>query len=204
MRRLSLVAVAVLGLVAGGCFPPPPAPPRVQRVGADTQIDLSGKWNDTDANLVAKEMIRQCLGRPWSAQFKQKTGKNPVVKLYPIRNRSSEHINYMFFTKQVEAELVNSGVVDVVAGWNETGAARFERRDQGRHASDLTKKENQQELGADFVLNGWIVTENDRAGGQEVRAYVVTMEVVNVQSQRKAWMHSHRLKKVINRPASSW
>lgn len=205
MRRFHLLPVLALGAtLVAGCYPTGPARPPVQRVGANTKVDLSGNWNDTDANLVAKAMITDALSRPWAAKHKAKSGKNPVVKLYPIRNRTSEHINTKFFTKQVEMELVNSGNVGVVAASDETGAARAERRDQGRHASDLTKKENQNETGSDYVLNGWIVAQNDAAGGQQVRAYLVTMELVNVETQQKVWMKVHRLKKVVSRPASAW
>ncbi|PIE19523.1 MAG: penicillin-binding protein activator LpoB [Proteobacteria bacterium] len=205
MRRFHLLPVLALGaILAAGCYPTGPSGPRVTRLKADTQADISGNWNDTDANLVAKAMITDCLSRPWAAKHKAKTGKNPVVKLYPIRNRTSEHIGTKFFTKQVEMELVNSGNVGVVAASDETSAARAERRDQGRHASDLTKKENQNEQGSDYVLNGWIIAKTDAAGGKAVRAYLVTMELVNVETQQKVWMKVHRVKKYISRPASAW
>lgn len=202
--RYSLPVIFSLSMLICGCFPPPQQGPAVQRINANTQVDLSGNWNDTDANQVAQVMLRDCLSRPWAANFRQKKGKNPVIKLYPIRNRSSEHINTKFFTKQVEMEIVNSGTVGVVAAFDETAATRYERRDQGHHASDLTKKENQNETGADYVLNGWVVAQNDRIGGQEVRAYLVTMELTDIETQQKVWMKVHRLKKVINRPASTW
>ncbi len=37
----------------------------VTRVSPDQQIDLSGRWNDTDSKLVADEMINDVLNRPW-------------------------------------------------------------------------------------------------------------------------------------------
>ncbi|MCK5798818.1 MAG: penicillin-binding protein activator LpoB [Deltaproteobacteria bacterium] len=207
-RFYVLPFLALSALLVTSCFTPQASGPRVTRINPDAQVDISGNWNDTDANLVSKTMIRDCLSRPWAAQFKGKAGKDPVVKLYPIKNRSEEHIKTKYFTKQVEMELVNSGTVQVVAASDETGAARAERRDQGRHASDLTKKENQNETGSDFVLNGWIISQDDKAvvGGQEraVRAYVVTMELINVETQRKVWMKVHRLKKVVSRAASAW
>lgn len=204
MSRYTLPVVALGAILLSGCFPAG-GPPPVQRVNANTQVDITGNWNDTDANQVSQVMIRDCLSRPWAAQAKAKTGKNPVVKLYPIKNRTDEHINTKFFTKQVEMELVNSGTVGVVAASDETGAARAERRDQGHHASDLTKKENQNEKGSDFVLNGWIVMSHDRgAGGTQVRAYLVTMELINVETQQKVWMKVHRLKKIVNQPTSTW
>lgn len=112
----ALASAAMLALVVA-CGPPPPPATSVQRINPNAAVDLSGEWNDTDANQVASVMIRDCLNKPWITRFKQEKGtsKPPVVRLYPMRNRSSEHIATKFFTKQVEMELINSGLVDVVS-----------------------------------------------------------------------------------------
>lgn len=196
-------ALATALFAMAGCYTPGPAR-SVQRINPNEQVDLSGNWNDSDANQVAEVMIKDCLSRPWAAKHRQETGKDPVVKLYRIRNRSSEIINTKFFTKQVEEELVNSGVIQVVAAWDEAGDARRERTEQAYHASDETKKEHQQETGADYILNGWVASENDRAEGQSVRAYLVTMELIDVEKQRKVWFKSHRIKKVIDQADYQW
>lgn len=198
--RRALLALLVL---AAGCYTAGPAT-TVQRIDPKAQVDLSGYWNDSDANQVAEVMMRDCLSRPWAAQFAQRAGREPVVKLYPIRNRSSEHMNTKFFTKQVEEELVNSGVVKVVAASDESQDARNERAEQAEHASDETKKEQQQEIGTDFLLNGWVVSQIDRVGGQSVRAYAVTMELINAETQQKVWLKLHQIKKVVDQAEYQW
>lgn len=194
-----LVSAALLSLVACGG-----SSTTVRRIDPDQVVDLSGKWNDSDANKVAKAMIADCLSRPWAANFKGAAGKVPVVRLYPIRNRSSDHINTRFFTKQVEMELLNSGIVQVVADVEESTDTRYERQDQAKHASDETAKQQQQEVGSDFILNGWIVSENDAIEGQEVRAYVTTMELINSETNVKVWLNVHRIKKFIERDEAEW
>jgi PBP1b-binding outer membrane lipoprotein LpoB len=199
------VLAALLAILLGtwGCGPPGPST-TIQRTDAQAQVDLSGNWNDTDANQVAQAMIRDCLTRPWASRFKAEKGRDPVVRLWPIRNRSSEHINTRFFTKQVEMELVNSGVVKVVADIEEASDNTAERADQAIHASDKTAKQQGQETGSDFILNGWILTQNDAVEGQEVRAYVTTMELTNTETNEKVWMKVHPIKKVISRAATQW
>ena len=64
-----LVAVAVL--LAASVLPGCSRQAKVARVEADTTIDLSGRWNDTDSRLVAEEMIADCLGRPWITQHRR-------------------------------------------------------------------------------------------------------------------------------------
>lgn len=202
---VALIAVTALALMLIGCGPPPGPSTSVQRINPNAAVDLSGEWNDEDARQVAQAMIQHCLNNPWAMKFKgEHDGKLPVVRLYPIRNRSSEHINWMFFTKQVEMALVNSGQVTVVASYDEAQTNRFERLDQARHASDATVKTQGQELGSDFVLNGYVMTQNDVVSGQEVRAYITSMELTSTESNRKIWMYNHPIKKVVTRVASDW
>ena len=74
-----LVAVMTLGACAG--------PSRnVQRVASDTQTDLSGKWNDTDARLTSEALIGQCFSAPWLADFVQEQGRKPTMR---VRTASS-------------------------------------------------------------------------------------------------------------------
>lgn len=202
--HMALAAATALALLVVSCGPPPGPATRVQRINPNAAVDLSGEWNDEDARQVAQAMIQHCLNHPWAAKYRQEHGKDPVVRLYPIKNRSDEHINWMFFTKQVEMALVNSGQVKVVASYGEAQTNRFERADQARHASDESVKSQGQETGSDFVLNGYINTQNDAVSGQEVRAYITSMELSNSQTNEKVWMYNHPIKKVITRDAAQW
>jgi len=202
---IAITSTLTIALALIGCGPPPPPSTTVERINPQAAVDLSGEWNDEDARQVAQAMIQHCLNNPWAARFRaEHDGKLPVIRLYPIRNRSSEHINWMFFTKQVEEALLTSGQVTVVASYDEAQTNRLERLDQARHASDATVKTQGQEVGSDFVLSGYVMTQNDAVEGQEVRAYITTMELSSTESNRKVWMYNHPIKKVVTRVASDW
>lgn len=198
MTKYALAMVAALALA--GCGPNK----KVNRDTSTQSQDLSGNWNDVDADLVAKEMIGDCLKNPWASKHAQKAGKNPVVKLYPIKNKSSEQINDQYFTKQVERALLNSGNIDVVAGKGETGDLHDEQKYQSKHASDETAKSAGNEEGADFILNGWIITQNDAADGKEIRAYVTTMELIHAQTGKKVWMGEKKIRKEVAQASASF
>ncbi len=169
----------------------------------DQAIDLSGDWNDVDADAVAKAIIDDCLSSPWIQEWRnQHEQRRPVVRLYPIKNKTSGYIDYRYFTKQIEQAFVRSGLVDVVSSREEAEDAREERADQAEHASDATLKSQGQETGSDFILTGWILTQDDRAGDQEVRAYLTSVEIVDTTSQRKAWVGQHRIKKLLKKPTN--
>lgn len=177
----------------------------VTRTAADTTIDLSGRWNDTDSRLVAEEMIQDCLLRPWLINFKtQNNSKAPTVIVGSVKNKSYEHIAVQTFVKDLERALINSGHVQFVADAGARGDVRAERRDQAMHAAAETQKGPGQEIGADFMLQGQINAILDESGGQQVRFYQVELELVNMANNLKAWIGQKKLKKLIEKSKVKW
>lgn len=175
------------------------AKPTVERT--DEAIDLSGEWNDVDADAVASAIIKKSLGSPWAEEFASNNGRKPVVRLAAVRNKTDAYIDTKYFTKQIEAALLNSGRVEVVSSREEAEDMRDERADQAEHASDTSAKTQGNETAADFLMNGWIVSQNDQAGTQQVRTYLTSIEVTHTESNKKAWLGQHRIKKRVTAPA---
>jgi penicillin-binding protein activator len=171
--------------------------PKVTRVASDTKIDLSGRWNDTDAQMVAEEMIKDVVSRPWLSDFNMSAGRKPVVIVGEVRNRSDEHIETLVFTKSLERELINSGKVRFVAGAAERAGVRSEKMDQQMEASAETMKRLGQELGADFYLGGVITSVLDAKEGEKVVFYKVNLELINIETNEKVWIGDKQIKKVI-------
>ncbi len=169
----------------------------VQRTAADQQTDLSGRWNDTDSRLVAEEMIDDVLNRPWLQRFSDAEGEQPVVIVGDVRNLSSEHIDTNPFIKDIERELVNSGLVRFVAGDEQRAAIRAERMDQQTQASRETISRLGEETGADFMLQGSISSVVDAIEGQRAVFYQVDMELISIESNEKVWIGSKEIKKII-------
>ena len=171
----------------------------VERTEVERQVDLSGYWNDTDSRLVAEEMIRDASERPWSRDFLARHGKKPTVIVGGIRNLSHEHLNTRTFVADLEREWVNSGVVRLVAAPDQRDAIRDERSDQARYSSLETAKSMGRELGADFILLGQIDSILDSLGGETVRFYQVELELIDIETNEKAWIGQKKLKKVVSR-----
>lgn len=192
MRRIAIVAVGLSIVLLAGC-----ATRTVQRTAADSQTDLSGRWNDTDARLVAEEMIDDVLSRPWLQRFMDDEGEQPVVIVGDVRNQSSEHIDTTVFIKDIERELINSGQVRFVATAEQREELREERMDQQTQAATETIARLGEETGADFMLQGTISSTVDAVEGERAVFYQVDMELINIQSNEKVWIGSKEIKKVI-------
>jgi hypothetical protein len=116
---ISFLLAATVALTAG-CA----TAPKVERTDVSETIDLSGEWNDSDSRLVAEEMMKDALQRPWISEFQSGHGAKPRVIVGTISNKSYEHINTETFVKDLERELTNSGQVKFVAGRSPRGTRR--------------------------------------------------------------------------------
>jgi uncharacterized protein (TIGR02722 family) len=170
---------------------------RVERVAVDEVIDLSGRWNDSDSQLVSKAMIEDLANRPWVETYTAAHGKKPVVIVGTVRNLSSEHIATETFTKDLERELINSGRVTFVANPIERTPLREERKLQQTWASEETQKRLADETGADYMLIGSINTIVDKEGRESVKFYQVNLELIDLESTEKAWIGDKKIKKLI-------
>ena len=195
MKKEIVVFVSIIAVLLVGC-----STVKVSRVDVEEQIDLSGEWNDTDSQLVSKEMVSDALSRPWIDEFVSKKGQKPRVIVGTVKNRSHEHINTQTFVKDLERELINSGRVVFVASKEERQEIREEKLDQMMHASAATRKQLGEEWGADFILQGQINTILDQSGNKTLKYYQVELELVNILTNEKVWIGQKKIKKLVQRP----
>jgi penicillin-binding protein activator len=198
MKRI--FSLIVLSFFVFGCS----SSRQVSRVSTDTNVDLSGKWNDTDSRLVAEQMISSVTTKPWLGDFTSQNSRKPAVIVGTVRNLSSEHIQTDAFIDDIERELVNSGKVTFVASKKERQEVRQERLDQQSNSTEETAKKLAAETGADYMLQGSIKDIVDRVEGTEVKFYQVDMELIDLQTNEKVWIDTKKIKKVIERAGSSW
>lgn len=197
MKRTCLAAVVVAGLALSGCAT------EVIRKEPKEVVDLSGRWNDTDARMAAEEMIKSCLETSWLAGFNKEKGRDPVVIVGTVNNRSHEHINAMVFVEDLEQSLVNSGKVKFVASSQERGEVRAERVDQLQNAAPQTRAGIVQEKGADFMLQGSINSVKDEIKGEYAILFQVNLELVDMTTNEKVWIGQKKIKKLVKRPQYS-
>ena len=172
--------------------------PQVQRVSSDQVTDISGYWNDTDANLTSQTMIGQMLGDPWLGQYLSANGgKQPTVIVGEIRNLSSEHISTSTFIDDMQRDLINSGKVQFVASSAQRGDVRSERQDQDLNATSATRSAMGQEIGADYMMQGTINTIIDAAGSTAAKYYQVDLRLINMHNNVIAWVGQQKIKKLV-------
>jgi hypothetical protein len=196
--KIMIAMILLAVLLVAGC-----TSVDVNRVKATKDIDLSGSWNDTDIRAVSDDLMISCLRGNWLSTFTRTYKRDPVVIVGNFSNLSSERIDTSIITKKIEAALVNSGKVQMVASSDERSEIRDERMDQQIYSNPKTAKAIAMETGADFMLIGSVKTVTDRSGNKTVQTYYVSAELVELETTRKVWLDEKTIKKIITRPAFS-
>lgn len=190
IARFMLVATALLAIA--GC-----GGKEVIRTDPGEQIDLSGNWNDTDAQTVSAALADQIQRGAWIENFLAEKGKKPTLIVAPVRNKTAEHIATKTLVDQLERDFINGGRVRVVASSEEREQVREERADQQEFASPETMKKWGREKGADVMLIGEINQIIDREGKESVRYYQVDCYLVDLEDNTKLWAGFEKIKKFV-------
>lgn len=178
--------------------------PSIKRVETNLVKDVGGGWNDTDAQMVAAEMINDCLNAGWYNKTLLKLGKEPVVIVGTVSNNSMEHINTDVFVEEIQRALINSGKVGFVASKSERGEVRTERLEQDEFASEETRKAFGKEIGADFMLSGTLNSVVDKSGKKALVFYQVNMKLINLETNQIVWNGQKQIKKYVKRSKVAW
>lgn len=192
--KSKIIAIVLLAFIGYSCAT---SSRTVTRVDPDQQIDLSGRWNDTDSRKVAGTMVQQFLNSPRYDNYAQKLGRTPVIIVGYIQNKTSEHIDTDNYIKKFEMEIFNSGSADLVESREFRERLREERADQQEFSSPETAAKWGREFGADIMLFGTMTSETDVYQKKKVVNYITTLYLTDLESNLRVWYGQEEIKKVI-------
>jgi uncharacterized protein (TIGR02722 family) len=190
---IRLLGITVLStLTLGSC-----AKRTVTRVAPDKVIDLSGRWNETDARLASETLTNQALGGDWLGNFTNEKQKKPVVIVGMVRNNSHEHMDTEIFTKNMERAFIKSSMIRLVSAGEKRTELRGERADQQDFSSAETMKKFGREVGADFMMQGPVQSIVDGYGKEKTAFWQIDLELTNIETNEIVWIGDYKGKKYI-------
>ena len=187
----------LLLLISGSLFISSCARRTVTRVAPDKVIDLSGRWNETDARLCAESLVGQALTGDWLGNFSNANKRKPVVVVGLVKNKSHEHIDTEIFIKDVEKAFLKSTLIRLVQAGDKRNELRGERADQQDFASPESMKKFGRELGADFIMQGAVKSIVDSYGKEKTTYWQVDLELTNLETNEIVWIGDYKGKKYI-------
>lgn len=189
--QLRWIHVSLIVLLAVGCAR------TVSRIEPGQQIDLSGRWNDSDSRQVANKMITELLASEKYKDYAKTLGKKPAIIVGLIKNKTSEHIDASNYIKKMELAIFNSGVADLVESDAFRDKIREERAQQQDFASPETVSQWGKETGANLMLFGEMTSETDVYNKKRVVNYVTTLFLTDMETNKRIWYGQEEIKKYI-------
>jgi uncharacterized protein (TIGR02722 family) len=169
----------------------------VTRLDPGQQIDLSGRWNDSDSRQIADRMVNDLLNSEKFKEYRKSHTRKPAIIVGTFRNKTSEHIDAANFIKKIELAVYNSGVADVVESGDFRDKIRLERIDQQDFASPKTVAKWGEETGANLMLLGEMTSETDIYKKQRVVNYTATLFLTDMETNQRVWYGQQEIKKNI-------
>jgi penicillin-binding protein activator len=169
----------------------------VTRIDPATQIDLSGRWNDTDSRKVADQMIYDLFSSSSFKTYADQKGRKPVIVMGLIRNKTTEHIDADNYVKKFELVIHNSGIAELVESDEFRDKLRVERAEQQDFADPATMKQWGKEIGADLMLFGDMTSEVDTYNNKRVVNYITTLFLTDVETNKRVWYGQNEIKKFV-------
>jgi uncharacterized protein (TIGR02722 family) len=188
--KLHIWAWVVIGLFASCAR-------SVTRIDPNQQIDLSGRWNDSDSRQVSQKMINDLLASDKFKEYTKSLGKKPAIIVGLIRNKTSEHIDADNYIKKIELAIYNSGVADLVESGTFRDKLREERAQQQDFSNPSTVAQWGKETGANLMLFGEMTSETDVYNKRRVVNYVTTLFLTDMETNKRVWVGQHEIKKDI-------
>lgn len=169
----------------------------VSRIDPNQQIDLSGRWNDSDSRQIADRMIAELLASEKFKEYAKALGKKPTIIVGTIKNKTSEHIDAASYIKKIELAVFNSGVADLVENESFREKLREERAQQQDFANPATVSQWGKETGANLMLFGEMVSETDVYNKRKVVNYTTTLFLTDMETNKRVWYGQQEIKKYI-------
>jgi len=188
---LRIPSLVLIALILASCAR------SVSRIDPNQQIDLSGRWNDSDSRMVANKMVTELLGSDKFKDYSKTLGKKPAIIVGLIQNKTSEHIDANNYIKKIELAIYNSGIADLVESDNFRDKLRQERADQQDFANSTTASKWGKEVGANLMLFGEMTSETDVYNKKRVVNYITTLFLTDMETNKRVWYGQEEIKKYI-------
>ena len=158
-------------------------------------------WNDTDFRKTAQALVAGLKDKPFLKLYKaQHNGKNPVLVVDDVMNKTPEHIDTRKLTDIISDELINSQDFDFVAAdMRQKVIEEMNYQENSGMVNPATKAQKQKQTGINFFMRGNIAGERPSNKSVTVITYTVFLQLVDLETSRIVWSGRHEIKKRFKR-----
>jgi len=192
-KSIWYIAVAWLLMLCAGCA----TAPTVRYGSADQVETVTTDFGSTDLQMIAETMVNSLLATPL-----MQSGRQPVIYVHRVQNRTDEHIDTRSITDKIKVTLLKSGRVrfSAVGEVNDEIIRQLEYQARSGVVDPNTAKSFGRQVGADYFLYGEIASIRKRSARVEDVYFKITLNLVNIGSGLIEWADEKEIRKQARRP----
>ncbi len=198
-RTLALLAVPI-SLLLPGCFY------GVREHDPDKKKHYTEEYSHTDQKKAVAQFVDSIL----KTKALNGQGESPILIVYGINNRTSEHIDTTGFTDKLEIALLKTGRAQFVNKAQRTNIEKEVGYMNSGKVDAATRIKLGKQLGAKYMLTGTFHSI-DRKEPKEIRLrrgrllyYQLVLELTNIESSLIEWKDEVEVLKEGRRPIIGW
>lgn len=197
LSRLLIPAVLIL-LITGCAY-------TVKTKSPEEPIHYDERYSYVDLKLLADRMSESALANPPILSREDK----PVIIIYGISNRTSEHIDMKAITDGIRTRLAKSQKVRFVSEAQRENIEKEIGMMVGRVTPETRIKLGAQ-VGAEYMLTGTMYSiekeqpRQVRLGKKRLQYYKLTMELTNIKTALIEWTDEQEIVREATKPFIGW
>lgn len=177
-----------------------------REVGSDEKVIYDEGYHFSDKKAIVDAMVTSLLAKHPLLRATDR----PVVIVYGIANRTSEHISTSAMTDDMRQALLNSGRVRFV---NENQRKNIERETSYQYGGNVaaeTRIEKARQIGAQYMLTGTLRSIEKKQPRQfrltkkTLMYYSLNLELTDIQTGLIEWADSAEVIREASKPFIGW
>jgi len=200
MKRLACCLMVPLLLLAAGCTV------STREISPDDKVIYDEGYHFSDKKAIVAAMAESLLSKPPIAGNKDR----PIMIVYGIANRTSEHISTSAITDDIRQELLQSGKVRFVNRMQRENIAKEAEYQYGGSVSAESRIKLARQIGAKYMLTGTLRSmEKDqprqvRIKKKTLQYYSLNMELTDIETGLIEWVDSVEVIREASKPFIGW
>ncbi len=172
----------------------------------DKPFHMDEKYDYTDLKAVTEKMVGSIITNPPIASRNDR----PVIIIYGIANRTSEHIDTKALTEKVRTALTQTRKVRFINKEQRQNIQRETGYQAGQFVNPGTKIKLGRQIGAQYMLTGAItsITKEEGRGirlkARKVNYYKFNMELTDLETSIIEWSDEKEFAREVAKPFIGW
>ena len=202
-RPAATVLVSALALALAGCAA------TTRQLDVDDPQHYDASYDFSDKKEIVDVLTQSLATSPVIARDRA-SGERPVVVIYPVANRTSEHIDTSGIADDIRNELLNGGELRFVNRPRRDDLIQEADYQYAGFVAPEQRVAEGRQVGADYVLTGTLRSIEKSQPAQwrlfkkNLVYYSMTLELTGLETGEILWADSVELARELSRPIVRW